>query len=436
MKFCPNCGAVLEAGVKFCTECGEKIALPAPTPEPPVIAPPVYEPPTPSVYTPEAAEPPKPPVYTLEAAEPPKSPVYTPQKPEPAAKQPREKKPRTKIGLLLAVIAAAIVLLGLLVLLLGGSQGEPEDWGRYEAVSATDEWIELEKKGKATLHILGSEFHGKWNLEDEIFTLDQNGDFYTGTLDDGILRLNLAGTAYVFAKEGIQVEPVTYKAVACISAGQILDEELMDLIGGCYLVLNGDSTGTFWLFGERMAITYTDSSITMEGEILNCSWKGETMVLTFPDGSSFDLVVTEEDPADAAVSEDFRETEEWEESEMEAELLTYLQWPGKAFSDMDLQDGVLTLQGAWGETTVWFKPGTNGGSVVESMHFFVDDADYDDLRELLIRTYGTPTDEGEEPYAESNGGAVLYCWFDHPAGTLRLSAASEYEFTEIWMQTN
>lgn len=42
MKFCPNCGSPLGDGVKFCTECGYKIA-----------AAPVQEPAPAPVYTPE-----------------------------------------------------------------------------------------------------------------------------------------------------------------------------------------------------------------------------------------------------------------------------------------------------------------------------------------------------------------------------------------------
>ena len=449
MKFCSNCGAKLEDGVKFCTECGTKLLQP----EPPAA--PAYEPPVEPVYeipTPPPDEPPIPTAYEAPASAeqevpaPPEKPTYIPQplakggagpEKKPKEKKSREKKPINKNVLLVAAISvAAVLVIVLLASLLGGKvQGTASDWGRYEAVSADGEWIELEKKGKATLYIMDNEFKAKWTLNGEQFTLEQSGDTFTGTLKNGVLRIDLVGENYVFAKEGAETGPVTYKAIACISAGQILDEELMDGIGGCYLVLNGDGSGKLHLFGEVMPITYTDTAVMLDGETMAYTWKGDTMVLNFADGSSFDLVVTDEDPADAALSEFDWETGEWEETDMEAELLSYLQWPGQTFSELDLTDATLSLRGTWGEATVWFKSGTNG-SVVDSMNFYVESGSYDDLRELLVSAYGEPTDEGEEPYAESNGGSVLYCWFDYPAGTLRLIAASEYDFVEIMVNTN
>ena len=425
MKFCQNCGAQLSDGVKFCTECGAKIVQPEP-PAPPVCEAPVQavqEPPAEPAYAPPAE-----PAY-----EPPKPPVYTPQVKEKTAKRPREKKPANKKGLLFAAIGvAAVLVIVLLASLLGGkNQGEPADWGRYDAVSAEGEWIELEKKGKATLYIMDSAFKAAWELDGEAFTLEQSGDTYTGTLKDGVLRIDLAGTEYVFAREGTVTGPVTYKAVTGISHGQILDEELMELIGGCYLVMNGDGTGTLYLFGEALPVTYTDTTVTMGGEAMEYTWKGDTMVLTFADGSSFDLVATDEKPAASGQPE-----MDWETGEMETEILSYLNWPGQTFSTMDLSDATLSLQGTWGEATVWFKTDAGGNSVVESMNFYVETGSYDELRQMLVSAYGEPTDEGEEPYVESNGGAVAYCWFEHPAGTLRLSAASEYDFMEILVNTD
>ena len=59
MKFCPNCGAKLEEGVKFCIECGTKVVrpeLPAyESPAEPVYAPPVPpESPVKPVYAPQS----------------------------------------------------------------------------------------------------------------------------------------------------------------------------------------------------------------------------------------------------------------------------------------------------------------------------------------------------------------------------------------------
>lgn len=438
MKFCPNCGAQIRDGVKFCTECGTKVIQPAPPAEPAYVPPaePACEPTAHPTYVPPVQPISESPAES--AYEPPKTPDYTPQVKERKTKQPREKKPANRKGLLAVAIVVAVVLVIVLLSSLSGgkNQGEQADWGRYEAVSADGEWIELEKKGKATLSIMDSEFKATWKLDGEKFTLEQSGDTFTGTLKNGVLRIDLAGTDYLFAKEGAATEPVTYKAVSGISHGQILDEELMDLIGGCYLVMNGDGTGSLYLFEEKLPITYSDTAVTMDGEAMEYTWKGDTMVLTFADGSSFDLVVTDEKPADSVASEFDWDTGVWEETDMEAEILSYLQWPEQTFSTMDLSDATLSLRSTWGEATVWFKTDANGSSVVESMRFYVETGSHEELRQMLVDAYGEPTDEGEEPYAESNGGAVSYCWFDYPAGTLRLSAASEYDFMEIHVNTD
>lgn len=411
MKCCPYCGSQLFDGAKFCTECGA--GMPAPEPQ----EPPVREIPA----APSAAEPP----------------VYRPQAIATDGEQPKarpsgkKKKGPRIVGIVLLVVLAVVVL----CMLLGGE--DPAE-GRYEAVSAeTDggsvsvdgDWVELKSRGKATLSVMGSEYAAKWSTDGERITLKQSGDTYTGDLRNGVLTVDLAGISYTFVKEG--AGPVTYKAVTCISGGQILDEELMDLIGGCYLVLNADASGKLYLFGEEMPITYTDTAITLDGEALTYTWKGETMVLTFTDGSSFDLVVTDEDPDAAVMSEFDWETGEWEETDMETEILSYLEWPGQVFSQMDLTNGSLSLRGGWGEGTVWFQLDEAGNSLVESISLYISDLDFLSLQALLADRYGEPTEEGEEPYAEANGGAVTYCWFEHPAGSLQLSMGSEQDFSVI-----
>ena len=408
MKCCPYCGSQLFDGAKFCTECGAGIQ-PSEPQEP---------------AAPTAAEPPAPPVYRPQA-------IATDGEQPKARPSGKKKKGPRIVGIVLLVVLAVVVL----CMLLGGE--DPAE-GRYEAVSAeTDggavpvdgDWIELEARGKATLSIMGSEYAAKWSTDGERITLKQSGDTYTGDLRNGVLTVDLAGISYTFVQEGSA--PVTYKAVTCISGGQILDEELMGLIGGCYLVLNTDGSGKLYLFGEEMPITYTDTAITLDGEALTYTWKGETMVLTFTDGSSFDLVVTDEDPDAAVMSEFDWETGEWEETDMETEILSYLEWPGQVFSQMDLTNGSLSLRGGWGEGTVWFQLDEAGNSLVESISLYISDLDFLSLQALLADRYGEPTEEGEEPYAEANGGAVTYCWFEHPAGSLRLSMGSEQDFSVI-----
>lgn len=466
MKFCPNCGASLTDGVKFCTECGEKLTVPAapaaPVSEPPAApvfeapaapvfetpAAPVFETPAePAVETPaasvfESAELPVTPAPAAPAEPVAAQPTAPVRRPQAKARGGEPRKPQTpgtkkRMWMVFAGIGAAVILLVvLLVVLLGGkTQGEEADWGRYDAVSAetdggavsTDgEWIELQKNGKAVLCIMGSEYDAKWTVDGGKFTLTQSGDTYTGALQNGVLTVDLAGISYTFAQKG--AGPVVYKAVTCISAGQILDEELMDNIGGCYVELNDDGTGKLYLFGDQAPITYDDKELRMGGEILPYTMKGKTMELNFPDGTSFVLEETDEVPE--ATDQD---TEAWEESDVEAEFLTYLTWPGQPFSEMPLAGASLTVEGRWGEGSVWFTTDENGSSRVESMSLYVSEPDYDTVRDLLIEQYGEPTDEGEEPYAAANGGAVSYCWFEHPEGELRLSAGSEQDFSTITM---
>lgn len=248
MSFCPNCGASLPDGTKFCTECGQKIAAAPATPAPP--AQPAYEAPAPAqpTYAPPAQQtpvPPTQPTYEAPAAAPaqptpvpPAQPAYAPpaqqtyEAPAPAPVQQRyapptapekvmqQKKPGgggKKTGLIIGIAAAAVVLVVVaLVLLLGGKKGGNDPvLGRYDAVSCTMEgieldaegdWIELKKNGKADVRLLGEEFGGTWKLDGETFTFEQGGDKYPGTLKDGVLNVDLGGLLYTFQKAGTGTE--------------------------------------------------------------------------------------------------------------------------------------------------------------------------------------------------------------------------------------
>ena len=59
--------------------------------------------------------------------------------------------------------------------------------------------------------------------------------------------------------------PATYKLVSFTSEGQELGADMVELMGGGYVVLNGDGTGTFAMFGETFPITYDGTNLTADG---------------------------------------------------------------------------------------------------------------------------------------------------------------------------
>lgn len=454
MKFCPNCGAQIADGSKFCTECGTKISIPEPVYATPVI--PIEEPPTVPSYEPPAHPVYKPPVKPVE--EPLAQPTYSPFKikdgaPKPkqskapkAPKEPREKKPVNKIAILFAVVGVLVLLvIGLLIALLSGSGKDAKsELGLYEGVScsmdggtvsAEGEWIKLQKNGKAKLYIMDSEFSAKWSLKGETLELEQSGDTYQGTLKNGVIVIDLVGATYTFAKEEEANEPVTYKAVTCISGGQILDEELMDLIGGCYVRFAGDGAGTFYCFGDKIPLTYDDKALKIDGDTMPYTIKGNTMEFTYVDGTGFTLELTEEDLEEAAAADNGWDSEKWEDQEMTFGLPTAMDWIGLPIGELTMEEATVNFRQDGCSGTAWLEPDGSGTLVVDRLDLYLYDMDFLSARDLLIEQFGEPTDEGEEPYAASNGGAVTYCWFDHPAGSLHLSSASEEEFLQITIDT-
>ncbi len=196
MKFCTQCGAKLNEGVKFCTQCGNPIRQPIPTPESPVSVPestaqvtstPVNPDPTPYI----------PPVHA------------TPQKPK---KTKQKKSGGKKVALLVVCIVLALAIAaGLLLFFLGGGLNRDDDTlGLYEGVSyryggvdmsVKDDSIELKPLGIAKLTLAGDTYFASWSLDDEDFLLKQGGNTYEGTLEDGVLTLDLDGLVYTYVGE-------------------------------------------------------------------------------------------------------------------------------------------------------------------------------------------------------------------------------------------
>ena len=141
--------------------------------------------------------------------------------PPPAAPAKAQKKAKKKgKGGLIALICAVVLALGLVAFLLisllcGGAKKDAAELGLYnvtsimedgDEVELNDEWIELLAKGKAKIAILDDEYDAKWEIDGTDFTLKQAGDEYTGTLEDGVLTLDISGIEYTFVKEGMEDE--------------------------------------------------------------------------------------------------------------------------------------------------------------------------------------------------------------------------------------
>ncbi|MBR1443568.1 MAG: hypothetical protein IJ583_08550 [Firmicutes bacterium] len=66
----------------------------------------------------------------------------------------------------------------------------------------------------------------------------------------------------------------------------------------------------------------------------------------------------------------------------------------------------------------------------------IKDLDYSKCREELIKLYGEPLMQGEEPYVEVNGGAVIWSEFTDNDTLIRLSCASERNYIEIDIESS
>ena len=68
---------------------------------------------------------------------------------------------------------------------------------------------------------------------------------------------------------------------------------------------------------------------------------------------------------------------------------------------------------------------------VESLWIHVKEIGFEKCREELQSLFGDPSSEGEEPYVESNGGAVMWADFSEGGYDIRLSNGSERDYCEI-----
>ena len=121
--------------------------------------------------------------------------------------------------------------------------------------------------------------------------------------------------------------------------------------------------------------------------------------------------------------------------EMALGLPAAMDWIGLPLGELSMEEATVSFRQDGCSGTAWLEPNDSGTLVVYRLDLYLYDMDFLSARDLLIEQFGEPADEGEEPYAASNGGAVTYCWFDHPAGSLCLSSASEEEYLQIMIDT-
>ena len=434
-KFCTECGAKAE------------VSAPEPAYEPPVqqtYEPPVqqaYEPPVQQAYEPpvqQAYEPPvqqayEPPVQqTYEppvqrAYEPPVQQAYEPpvqraERPSavrnssPAPSEAKSSGDKRLLPILIVTVALVVILAVLLVVVLvgGKNQGTEADLGLYQGVScivsgtdvgAEGEWIRLQEKRNVTMFLLDKEYSGKWKLDGEDLVIRYGGEKYFGTLKQGVLEVEISGMRYTFQKNGGAAQPgaapgatllptepepeaaegpVTYKLVKAYDNGEEMTPELLEMLGGGYVIFNGDGTGLFSFFGDTTAITYDDTNMMAGEDKIPYTLTENGMEFVMDEASRFILEVTDETPELPPPASGEEEPDEPEEP-VEADELQA--WAGDYY-------GFWIIDSVWSGTQEWVQEGAwwdtcaslewNGDGTGTLILWDVDFTKDDPLAELSI----------------------------------------------------
>ena len=208
---------------------------------------------------------------------------------------------------MLAILLTLAMLLSLAAC--GGSVEEDPNAGKYLGTTAKafgmvmpmsdiyegETWLELKSGGKGTIMLDGDDFPMKWTLEGNTFTLTIDGEDSVGTLEDGVIVLDLMdmGVEMTFLKEGAEmpVAAATYNdagyydliRIDGATAEDSVSEEdltmLRELGTYMYLELLEDGTGMLFM-DEEMPVTWADGTVNFTEDGLSVSYTLDGDILT------------------------------------------------------------------------------------------------------------------------------------------------------------
>ena len=128
-----------------------------------------------------------------------------------------------------------------------------------------------------------------------------DGSEVTYTLENGELIVDVEGTLMhmvpgenasgVESSAGLPTgQKMYYVAVSGTASGAEMNESTLSQMGGVSLVLNGDGTGTFDMFGQSDEITYDDNTITRYNMPMAYTVEGDYLYLTVSEGIEFTMM--------------------------------------------------------------------------------------------------------------------------------------------------